>query len=160
MLNLLPTYLQTYNYTNVVDTYSTIINSQKQAKPKKRDIKALEKLSEKDIDSRSENMHDRITKLDLNLPTPALSSHQYVNLQFLYLIFLNRFGINPLKSSPKSDKRQKIDEEEEKETPVSDSNPTKLWEILQSSDVFKYEEVYCICCTHTQAGVSYIGCES
>lgn len=35
----------------------------------------------------------------------------------------------------------------------------KINTIIDNSGIFTYEDVYCICCTVTQPGVSYIGCE-
>ena len=72
--------------------------------------------------------------------------------------------VKPFIINPSTHSRRKIDEESEVSVDSNDNNNTnnneKIYQIIKESEIFEYEDVYCICCTPTQDGVSYIGCES
>ena len=76
----------------------------------------------------------------------------------------NQNIVQPFISTPVAHSRRKIDEESEVSVASEDKNSTqraqKIAQIIKESEIFEYDDVYCICCTPTQDGVSYIGCES
>lgn len=149
MLSSRSIYLQNYDYEKIKATCSQVIKAQHSQVSKKRDKKLIDKIEE-EKEAKSEIAESKIQQLEI-------SDHHKETLSLKAYVCCS-YSFRPEISPPK---RQKLTESDlssvhsEPQSLTAQAQP--MAEVLQASGIFTYKDVYCVCCTPTQAGVSYIG---
>mmetsp|Transcript_20617 Transcript_20617/g.23829 ORF Transcript_20617/g.23829 Transcript_20617/m.23829 type:complete len:165 (+) Transcript_20617:3719-4213(+) len=126
-------YLLNYDYSLVQKTYEEIYRLEHPYEAKKRTLKNTDKHCEEATDSKSEGTRKREAFFrDLNVSSPLSFSHLSVKF----------FGDSAIK-------RIKVCEEAEAEVSKSEHKTSdrsnEVYKIINDSQIFEYNNVYCIC---------------